>query len=115
MKETRSTGQAVKESDVELTNETTFYTVKGKQDAFDEKGYPTQKEENQFTYAKITGVRRMLRLDDRGHLINPNGLYNDKVKLDRWVPATKEAFASYLEYLKTKNQMFIRQAERNLV
>jgi Ser-tRNA(Ala) deacylase AlaX len=116
MKETRSVGQAVKTDNTIMTDTTTFYTIKGRQDLFNDDGLPIQIKEDEYTYAKEAGLRRQIRIDDRGHLINPNGLYaNTKVKMDRWVPASKQAFASYLFFLKTKNEMYLRDAERNIV
>jgi hypothetical protein len=111
MKERPAKSESLSKPITEKANTVIYYTVKGKQDAFDD-GFPVQDKETLETCAKKSGTRLQIRIDDRGNLVNPCGLYNDKQKLDRWVPAPKSAFSSYLQFLRTKNQMFYRQAER---
>lgn len=113
MHDHRTTPQSIKKSVVE-TKTTTYFTIKGKEDRV-ENGFPVQDKENQFTYAKQTGLRKMVRIDDRGELMNPIGMYPQKIKLDRWISISNSAFQSYLDFLRTKNALFLRQAQRNAV
>ena len=114
MNERPTTGQPVKNNSAELAEDTLYYTIKGKQDYFDENDNPVQDKENRFTYAKASGRRKMIRINDHGELMNPAGLYNDKYKMDRWAQANEKAFASYLDFLRTKNEMYLRHAIRHL-
>lgn len=101
--------------EVELTEDTEYFTIKGKQDFWDKNGYPAQNEANYLTYAKRTGTKLLLRIDDRGEFINPVGLYAQKNKLDRFIVVPPKAFESYLNFLKTKNNVHFIQATRNVV
>lgn len=93
---------------------TAFYTIKGQQEDINEKGFPIQSEENHLTYAKEVGLKKMLRVDDRGDFINPMGFYTQKNKLDRWVSVSDEAFTNYLTFLKTKNVLFFNRTRNTL-
>ncbi len=115
MQERTSHGLPAKSKKDEVADTTVYYTIKGKQTSFNEAGFPVQDDENQYTYARETGKKKQIRLDDRGEFMNPLGLYAQRVKMERWVSVSDGTFASYLQFLKTKNQMFIRQAERNAV
>lgn len=112
MKERSTTGEPVKKKTEQQTLETTYYTIKGQQDDFDEKGYPVQTFANDDTYAKSTGKKKLLRVDDRGQFINPLGLYHQRSRLDRFIPVSEKAFAYYLEFLKTKDAKYVLLANR---
>jgi hypothetical protein len=114
MQEHHAPSEFIKSRDKEVETVTTYYTSKGNEDFLNEGGYPVQREENKNTLAKESGRRKMIRIDDRGHIIDPKGLYANKRKMDRWIPVNDGAFSSYIEFLRTGNQIFIRHTERNL-
>jgi hypothetical protein len=86
-------------------------------------------EQSRFAYAKINnGQRRryFVKQDKRRHLVNPiNGI--DEFKVDKknlknpddshfsYREVGHKVFLSYLNFLKTKNGMFLTQAERELL
>jgi hypothetical protein len=98
------------------TEEVTYFTMKGK-DSKDnvvvKEGNYTQVKENEFTYARCCGLRRELRVDDNGQLINPiNAMFQQKNKLGRFKKVTAEAFDLYVDFLTTKQEKKFLQANR---
>ena len=112
MSEKQSIAQTLKQKHEEITETTVYYTLKGYEDKLVD-GYPVQDEENKYTFAKATGARKLLKIDDRGNFMNPLGLLSQKTRLDRFVPVSDETFSSYLDFLKTKREMFYLHAQRN--
>lgn len=110
-----------------ITQTTKYYTIIGKHDYLDrtgcsdekdkdgnfiDSGYPCQLIEDKFTYAKETGRRRLIRLDRNTELYNPDGLYTQYRTDDRWVQVDGPTFTQYINFLKTRNPLFFRQAVR---
>ncbi len=115
MKERTGTIESFAEP-IKLTEEVTHFTMKGK-DSKDnvvvKDGNYTQVKENEFTYARCCGVRRELRVDDTGQLINPiNAMFQQKNKLGRFKKVTEEAFNLYVGFLSTKQEKLFLQANR---
>jgi hypothetical protein len=115
MVERLSHGLPARVEDRELSETTVYYTMKGSNGQLQESGHTTQEEPNSYTYARESGTKKQIRLDDRGDFMNPVGMYAQRAKMERWATVTDAAFASYLNFLQTKNQMFLRQAERNAI
>lgn len=97
------------------TSKSKYYAFKGTQDHFDEDGYPVHTEKKKNTLAMCTGDRRVILVDDAGRFINPAGLYPQKVRLERWISVSKKVFADYINFLKTKKQLYLTSAEREAV
>lgn len=95
-----------------ITQTTKYFTLTGKEDFLDEDGYPCQNKENKLTYAKETGRRRLIRLDKNTELYNPDGLYTQHRTDERWIQVDGPTFTQYINFLKTRNQLFFRQAVR---
>jgi hypothetical protein len=100
----------------EPSDTVTYFTMKGK-DSKDnvvvKDGNYVQLQSNEFTYAKCCGVRRELRVDDNGQLINPiNAMFQQKNKLGRFKKVTAEAFDLYVDFLTTKKEKSFLQANR---
>lgn len=115
MKERTGTIQSFAEP-VNPTELVTHYTMKGK-DSKDnvivKDGNYIQIKENEFTYARECGVRKELRIDDNGQLMNPiNAMFQQKNKLGRFKKVTPEAFDLYIGFLSTKQEKLFLQANR---
>ncbi len=115
MKERTGTVQSFAEP-IKPTEVVTYYTMKGK-DSKDnvvvKDGNYTQEKENEFTYARCCGVRRELRVDDNGQLMNPiNAMFQQKNKLGRFKKVNQEAFDLYVGFLTTKQEKLFLQANR---
>lgn len=97
-------------------------------------GYPiidkTQftEEDEARSYAKKVQhgdhITYWVKINKRGLLYNPLGIYNlaieKRVKRnskDNWVfrKVSEDVFANYIEFLKTKNESYLRMAERSRV
>lgn len=111
MKETIATSSSI-EPRKPIAQNTKYYTMTGSQDFLDDAGYPCHYKENKFTYAKETGRRRLIRLDRNTELYNPDGLYTQYRTDDRWIQVDGPTFTQYINFLKTRNQLFFRQAVR---
>lgn len=112
MRETRSIGEAMIKDNREPSEVVHYYTFSGKEDLEDDGGFPEQLKENDNTCAKICGIRRQIRIDDMGRFINPNGMYKQKIKQNRWVTVSQKVFNSYMHFLRTKKQSYLLHAER---
>lgn len=93
----------------------TYFTIKGKQDDFDIDGFPVQEKENKDTLAKRSGNRRLVKIDNMGKFFNPYGMYASRANYERWLQVNEKTFNFYLNFLKTKNQSFLLNAERNAI
>lgn len=107
---------------VQVTDTTTYYTYKGYQDDFNEDGYPIHIKEKlntrtgKDTFAKSTGVRKLIRVDDGGKFFNPKGMYVQRGGLiPRWMTVSDKAFNHYINFLKTKNMSYYLNAEREAI
>lgn len=101
---------------IQPTEEVTYFTMKGKDNKNNivvKEGNYTQLKENEFTYARCCGVRRELRVDDNGQLMNPiNAMFQQKNKLGRFKKVNQEAFDLYVGFLTTKQEKLFLQANR---
>ena len=104
-----------------------FFTLSGKEDVVDEDGYPvltSHKIDLICARLDISGDHRkyQVRRDGNGSFYNPQGLYSDgymtrtgkrisKPELD-FRTVNQSVFQLYLQFLKTKNEAWLRKAER---
>tara|TARA_R110002012_G_scaffold273851_1_gene459963 strand:- start:851 stop:1231 length:381 start_codon:yes stop_codon:yes gene_type:complete len=118
--------------DKEDSNESSVdvFTIYGKQQFQDEKGFPRLDDENQEhadAYAKkmIVGKRTKyyVKRGRYGRLYNPIGLYSEGTARKQMRHAgrpewefketTKQVFDKYINFLKTKNVAWLNNAERD--
>ena len=105
-----------------------FFTLSGKEDLTDEDGYPVLTSNKvDLICAKLNSDgdhhRYFVRRDGDGSFYNPHGLYSEgymtrtgrrvsKPELD-FRTVNKNVFYLYLQFLKTKNEAWLRNAERS--
>jgi hypothetical protein len=105
-----------------------FFTLSGKEDLIDEDGYPILTSNKvDLICAKLNSDgdhhRYFVRRDGDGSFYNPSGLYSEgymtrtgrrvsKPELD-FRTVNKNVFYLYLQFLKTKNEAWLRNAERS--
>jgi|TARA_R100000152_G_C6639631_1_gene84659 hypothetical protein len=112
-------------------NDTLLYTFYGKHEWLDDEGFP-RLSNNSFdpsqVHAKIldTGSRKKyyIRTGKYGKPFNPIGLYSEGTEYKQrnhagkpeWElkPVAEKAFGFYINFLKTKNIAWLRNAEREL-
>ena len=108
-----------------------YFTLIGYEEFQDNDFNPRVKQENEITYAKSIYVpdnnstRYYVKLDSRGKLYNPIGTYQDnqqhqfinKVCKDtmRYKDVSPKIFDMYLSFLKTKNESWLNNAEREMI
>jgi len=108
-----------------------YFTLMGSEDFQDKDFNPRTKEESQLTYAKSIYVpdnnstRYYVKLDSRGKLYNPIGTYQDKPSHQfinkickesaRYKDVSPKIFDMYLSFLKTKNESWLNNAEREMI
>ena len=122
----------IKKDKPDLTKPTTttvvFFTLSGKEDLTDEDGYPVLTSNKvDLICAKLNSDgdhhRYFVRRDGDGSFYNPHGLYSEgymtrtgrrvsKPELD-FRTVNKNVFYLYLQFLKTKNEAWLRNAERS--
>lgn len=103
------------------------YTVKGKEDYLDPDNYPiTNIESDIRTHAKLVTIgntrRYYVKRSKTGRLFNPLGLFDENQQLKQMRHASKpqwemkmtnqKVFSNYIEFLKTRNEAYLRNAER---
>ena len=117
--------------DEDLERQVVCYTILGKNDFVDGEGYPlvldddgVEAENRDITFAKkiSSGGRNwrfFIKMDNSGHLFNPIGIYEGGHA--RRIRGTKQfnfkevgirAFNFYVDFLRTKNEARLRNAER---
>lgn len=110
-----------KVKDVKISK--TFYTILGQQDKLVNK-QPVVLEDSEAALARkdTNGEKNTfyVRVDNLGNLFNPIGL-NNRVTLKskllkeeavKFVKVSELCFGYYLEFLKTKNVLFLKHASR---
>jgi hypothetical protein len=107
-----------------VKQENQYFCIDGKQDFFDNDGYPRSKEENSFDVAakKIVridnSIRYMIRIYPDGKMYNPVSIYDYNKANKAYKVGTKfrevsyKSFNMYLSFLKTKNTSWLYNAER---
>lgn len=109
---------------------TIFYTLAGKGDT-SERGIFClhSKDDESIVHAKqtIIGIKHRfyVKIDDRGYLFNPLNGYNEFASAknkpglgkDTWrfVETTESVFLKYLTFLKTRNELYLRHADKERV
>ena len=113
----------------EVSNtEVVFFTISGKENLTDEEGYPIlTSDKKDLICARLDTNgdhnRYFVRRDGDGSFYNPIGLYSDgymtrtgkrisKPELD-FRTVNQNVFYLYLQFLKTKNEAWLRNAERS--
>lgn len=131
------TGQHIETAPLE-EKYTMVYTVLGRQDYLDEydfprlakqekkdgrgKEYTIYPEDRQEAYARKTNGEYFVKRGRRGRFFNPIGLYTEtdsnKETMGRkeWVfdKVTQKVFNLYVDFLRTKNPAYLRNAEREI-
>jgi hypothetical protein len=108
-----------------------YFTLIGHEEFQDKDFNPRLTEETAITYAKSiyipdnNSTRYYVKLDSRGKLYNPIGTYQDnqqhqfinKVCKDniRYKDVSPKIFDMYLSFLKTKNESWLNNAEREMI
>ena len=109
---------------------TEVFTIYGKQEFQDSKGFPRLEESNEDhadAYAKKIAVGRRTKYYVKrgryGRLYNPIGLYSEGTARKQMRHAgrpewefketTKQVFDKYINFLKTKNVAWLNNAERD--
>ena len=118
------------QKEIDKSRKVLSFTVKGKEDYYDDDGYPIVKDENDIRcHAKIvqtgTGLRYFVKTGKTGRLYNPIGLFDENQQNKQMRHAArpqwkmqqtkKKVFEYYLEFLKTKNPSWLHNAEREVV
>lgn len=107
------------------TSSLSYYTMSGEEGGkLDGDGNTTIAADSLYIYAKTdisnNTVRYLIKSDNTG-FINPNGLYSNKSKINKntngivqykFVEVSKPVFGLYLTFLKTKNEAYLKHANR---
>ena len=111
------------------SNVTTYYTIIGKHDALSEDGFPIVSEKSNDIYAKMViannRIKYFIRTDSRGYAYNPMGMFvNERasvhtkelkgIKDKIFAEVNQKSFNYYIQFLKTKNVAWYRNAEREM-
>ena len=106
---------------------TTLYTVIGRHDFVDDNGFfqvnfqPIEEaKKNPYVHAIKHQNRYLVKLGENGRLFNPYGLYSEGMETKqrvgrptwKFINTTKNNFEQYITFLKTKNEVFLKNAER---
>jgi hypothetical protein len=98
-----------------------FYTVYGKHDFIDSQNNPRINiEDKKRICAKEVRGKYSIRMASDGSLYDPNSMFNNILSEQEihkavhipYRPVKKIVFDIYMKYLQTKNNVYIRQAER---
>lgn len=112
--------------EVEVENK--FYTILGRQEFIDGDGYPRATEDDVINHlAKMQVVnnrlpRYFVKLSAHGTLVNPISPMNQmsySIKKEeytngKYVEVNKRVFKFYIDFLKTKNNAYLINAEREM-
>ena len=114
-----------------LSNQNTvLYTVRGREDFVDQNGcfqinyQPVeQAKKNPYVHAIKHNNRYLVKLGENGKLFNPYGLYSEGMETKqrvgrptwKFINTTENNFKQYITFLKTKNEVFLKNAEREII
>ena len=111
-------------------NEICLYTISNRQDYKDENGdfriesMDLQKaKEHPYIHAIQTPNRFMVKVGQNGRLFNPYGLYSEGMETKqrvgrptwKFVTTNENNFKNYVKFLTTKNEIFLKNAEREII
>lgn len=107
----------------DVTNVKTFYTILGQQDKLVNKLPIVLEDGNTVLARKDTNGEKntyFIKVDNLGNLYNPIGLNNRitlkskllKEEATKFIKVNELCFNYYLEFLKTKNVLFLKHASR---
>jgi len=118
----------VVEDNVQKEN-TVLYTISGREDFVDREGFfrigfqPIERAKvNPYVHAIKHQQRYLVKLGENGKLFNPYGLYSEGMETKqrvgrptwKFMNTTKSNFNQYINFLKTKNELFLKNAEREM-
>lgn len=119
-----------------------FFTFMGLQEFIDEKGYPKISSDTDISYAKICeskksksiidnkeSYRFYIKTDPNNNIINPKKIYSDKnfdlksnthlnkicKHTEQYKEVSESIFKKYIEFLKTQNIKWLKEAQRELI
>ena len=111
-------------------NEVYLYTISSRQDYQDEDGnfriesMDLQKaKQHPYIHAIQTPNRFMVKVGQNGRLFNPYGLYSEGMETKqrvgrptwKFVTTNQNNFKNYVKFLTTKNEIFLKNAEREII
>ena len=109
---------------------TILYTVRGREDFVDQDGFfqidfqpVDDAKRNPYVHAIKHQSRYLVKLGENGKLFNPYGLYSEGMETKqrvgrptwKFINTTKNNFEQYITFLKTKNEVFLKNAEREII
>jgi len=109
---------------------TILYTIKGRHDFVDQDGryqinfQPVeQAKSNPYVHAIKHNSRFLVKLGENGKLFNPYGPFSEGMETKqrvgrptwKFINTTKANFDQYVTFLKTKNEVFLKNAEREII
>ena len=112
------------------TKNTILYTVSGRQDFVDENGFfqinfqpVDDAKKNPYVHAIKHQNRYLVKLGENGRLFNPYGLYSEGMETKqrvgrptwKFVTTNENNFKNYVKFLTTKNEIFLKNAEREII
>lgn len=107
-----------------------LYTVNGREDFVDEEGFfrikfqPIERAKlNPYVHAIKYQNRYLVKLDENGKLFNPYGPFTEGMETKQRVGrptwkfrnTNRNNFNQYVNFLKTKNEVFLKNAEREMI
>lgn len=121
-----------KPEDVEIVHSDTIflYTISSREDYKDQEGnfriapMDLQKaKENPYVHAIKTANRFMVKVGQNGRLFNPYGLYSEGMETKqrvgrptwKFITTNESNFRNYVKFLTTKNEVFLKNAEREII
>ena len=111
-------------------NEVYLYTISSRQDYQDEDGNfriesmdLDKAKVHPYIHAIQTPNRFMVKVGQNGRLFNPYGLYSEGMETKqrvgrptwKFVTTNENNFKNYVKFLTTKNEIFLKNAEREII
>ena len=109
---------------------TLLYTVRGREDFVDQDGFfqinfqPIEHaKRNPYVHAIKHQKRFLVKLGENGKLFNPYGPFSEGMETKqragrptwKFINTTENNFNQYITFLKTKNEVFLKNAEREII
>jgi len=109
---------------------TLLYTVRGREDFVDNDGFfqinfqPIDAaKRNPYVHAIKHQKRFLVKLGENGKLFNPYGPFSEGMETKqrvgrptwKFINTTENNFKQYITFLKTKNEVFLKNAEREII
>ena len=117
-------------TDEDTTGDIYLYTISSREDYKDQEGnfriatMDLQKaKENPYVHAIKTANRFMVKVGQNGRLFNPYGLYSEGMETKqrvgrptwKFITTNESNFRNYVKFLTTKNEVFLKNAEREII